>query len=320
MSTRTRPTDTTAGWFATAIATLPDHRDFEVAGRRIHVRTWGDPTRPPLVLVHGGGAHSGWWDHIAPHLADTHYVIAPDLSGHGDSDARESYDVSAWAGEVITVALALGDARQLEVIGHSLGGWVAAAAARLFADLVDSVLIVDSPPWNEIPEDERIQNRDHVRYSSRADIVKRFAPFPPQRGMLDYVAAHIADQSVKEVDGQWIWKFDPTAFGDHLRDPMPATYFDRLKPMSARLSDRMGYVRCERGVVTADMAARLRADLGMRGPYVELLEAGHHPMLDQPLPLIAVFRAVLDNWTDPQRTSQKYTTQVNATRIGDPHA
>ena len=63
-------------WFRTAVATFPAHRDIEVEGARVHYRAWGDPALPGLVLVHGGAAHSGWWDHIGPQLS-SHRVVAP---------------------------------------------------------------------------------------------------------------------------------------------------------------------------------------------------------------------------------------------------
>ena len=53
-------------------------------------------------------AHSGWWDHIAPFLSRTHRVIAPDLSGHGDSDCRDAYDLDIWAQELLAVPAAAG--------------------------------------------------------------------------------------------------------------------------------------------------------------------------------------------------------------------
>jgi hypothetical protein len=40
-------------WFTAALAQTPEHFDVEVQGCRIHWRAWGNPDRPPLVLVHG---------------------------------------------------------------------------------------------------------------------------------------------------------------------------------------------------------------------------------------------------------------------------
>jgi hypothetical protein len=56
----------------------------------------------------------------------------------------------------------------------------------------------------------------------------------------------------------------------------------------------VGYLRCENASVSADMAAVTRSILSLRDPIVELAEAGHHPMLDQPLPLVATLRALLE--------------------------
>jgi alpha-beta hydrolase superfamily lysophospholipase len=57
------------GWFRRALAQPPEHWDVDVEGTRIHYRAWGDSGAPGLVLVHGGAAHSGWWDHVAPLLS-----------------------------------------------------------------------------------------------------------------------------------------------------------------------------------------------------------------------------------------------------------
>ena len=81
--------ETAPSWFSEAIANVPQMRSIEVDGLRIAYRVWGDESLPGLILVHGGAAHSGWWDHIAP-LLTSHRVVAPDLSGHGDSGASHA--------------------------------------------------------------------------------------------------------------------------------------------------------------------------------------------------------------------------------------
>src|SRR3989475_12622883 len=52
---------------------------------RLHYVDWGNPARPPLLLVHGGRDHCRNWDWTAAALRDERHVIAPDLRGHGDS-------------------------------------------------------------------------------------------------------------------------------------------------------------------------------------------------------------------------------------------
>ena len=93
-------------WFVDALAAPVETGRVTVAGASIAYRAWGEEDRPGIVLVHGGMAHSRWWDHVAPQLAAGCRVVALDLSGHGDSDHREGYSLDLWAEEVLAVAVA----------------------------------------------------------------------------------------------------------------------------------------------------------------------------------------------------------------------
>ena len=77
-----------------------NERATTVEGTPIAYREWGDPADRSIVLVHGGAAHSRWWDHIAPLLTGGWRVVALDLSGHGDSGRRDRYSLDAWAREM----------------------------------------------------------------------------------------------------------------------------------------------------------------------------------------------------------------------------
>ncbi|MGD0706351.1 MAG: alpha/beta fold hydrolase, partial [Trebonia sp.] len=87
-------------WFTAALAAPVQARRTTVEGTEIAYRAWGEPADRGIVLVHGGAAHSRWWDHIGPLLADGWRVVALDLSGHGDSGRRDSYTLDVWSREV----------------------------------------------------------------------------------------------------------------------------------------------------------------------------------------------------------------------------
>jgi pimeloyl-ACP methyl ester carboxylesterase len=123
-------------------------------------------------------------------------------------------------------------------------------------------------------------------YPTRAEILARFGTLPPQDVVLPYVKAHIAAQSVRPVEGGWTWKFDPRLFGE--RAP--------LRLLLPRLGCRAAYIRSEHGLVPPAMAATVDELVGSRVPIVELPDAGHHPMLDQPLPLVTALRMLLQQW------------------------
>lgn len=285
MFSRSHLTPAEPSWFTAALAQKPDHLDVDVGGCRVHVRAWGAPNQPPVVFVHGGGAHSGWWDHIAPFFSRTHRVVAPDLSGHGDSGTRARYDLQTWAREVMEVLPAAGASGRPTIVGHSMGGWVAATAATRYGDDINSVVVVDSPLRDRAPEAARLRNPKPSDYGSRDEILSHFTPVPRQELVLPYIGAHIASESIRKVGKRWTWKFDRAIFRGEFLEASPADD-ESMEAMIAKMRCRIGYLSCEAGLVSATMAARLRSIFQLRGPFVELAEAGHHPMLDQPLPLV----------------------------------
>ena len=278
-------------WFRAALEQRPEHREVEVHGASINLRCWGRSDAPGLVLVHGGSAHSGWWDHIAPLLASSHRIVALDLSGHGDSEARSRYPMSGWASEVVAAASAGGISGRPIVIGHSMGGWVAAATGAIHGDDVAGIVIIDSPLFDEPPEDDINWqlNRKPRAYPSKEEICSRFRTEPEQGSVIPYVLRHVASESVRQTADGWVWKFDPEMFrkrrdgGEHVS----------MRGLLDQVRTPTVFVRCEEGLVSPDMAREISAILGVKPTIVELAAAGHHPMMDQPLALVATLRTVL---------------------------
>ena len=98
----------------------------------------------PLLLVHGLGGTRETWNHMLDELAVTHTVIAPDLPGHGESDAPAGdYSLGALAAALrdVLVLLGLGSAT---IVGHSLGGGVALQFAYQFPERTDRLVLLSS--------------------------------------------------------------------------------------------------------------------------------------------------------------------------------
>jgi pimeloyl-ACP methyl ester carboxylesterase len=278
-------------WFEEAIGRAPEHRDVDVEGARIHYRVWGSPDRPGLVLVHGGAAHSGWWDHIAPQL-HSHRVVAIDLSGHGDSGRREAYDMRMWSREVVAVAAheKLGTP---VVLGHSMGGWVALTTGVDDPGAVSAVAVIDSPLDRQPPEEDRMRDRrrPHRTYATAEEALAHFRTLPPQDVLLPYVQEHVARGSLRKKGSGWTWKFDPQLWGQR---PLLAELLPQLQCPAALF-------RCEKGLVDRRMAAEMSGLVAGGLPVVDLPDAGHHPMLDQPLALVTGIRTLLAFWPDGGR-------------------
>ncbi|NWG15983.1 MAG: alpha/beta hydrolase [Chloroflexi bacterium] len=96
-----------------------------VDGYRLAYVTAGDPSAPPVVMVHGWLSHARIWRQTLDALRDSHYCVALDLLGHGFSDKPPDgdYSIPAQAARVLRLADALG-LDTFAYMGHSMGGMI----------------------------------------------------------------------------------------------------------------------------------------------------------------------------------------------------
>lgn len=105
----------------------PNSIERRTNGVRLRVLHWpGDAERLPFLLLHGLASNARFWEPVAGRLAAAgHPAYAPDLRGHGQSDAPAArYDFGTVTQDVAGLVSAL-DLRRFIVAGHSWGGHVA---------------------------------------------------------------------------------------------------------------------------------------------------------------------------------------------------
>ncbi len=99
---------------------------------------------PALVLIHGIGCDHRTWLPVLRPLSRHFTVIAPDLLGHGQSDApRADYSVGGYANGVRDL-LALNGISSATIVGHSLGGGIAMQFAYQFPRSTQRLVLVGS--------------------------------------------------------------------------------------------------------------------------------------------------------------------------------
>jgi pimeloyl-ACP methyl ester carboxylesterase len=98
----------------------------------------------PVVLLHSGGEFAGLWTRVIPSLLATNQVVVPDLPGHGASlppDAPLTVDtVLGWLDELIDQTCPSPPA----LVGHGLGGAIAARFAVNSGDRIGRLVLVDA--------------------------------------------------------------------------------------------------------------------------------------------------------------------------------
>jgi pimeloyl-ACP methyl ester carboxylesterase len=288
------PESSGPSWFRSALNAAVEVDVLELEGCRIVFRRWGDRSKPGLVLVHGGGAHSRWWDHVGPLLTGDYCVAALDLSGHGDSGRRPRYGFEVWGQEVLAVASAVSHSGEPPVlVGHSMGGSVSVCAAARAGAHVGGLIMVDSSLGAHLrrPGVGVISARTTAPrvYSSREEALSRFRLRPAQPEALPYVLDHIARTSVARTAEGWTWKVDPRS---REREDVPD--LETLLKVECRLS----FLRGEFGRVSPDAGALLNSARRRRTAVIEIPRAHHHVMVDEPLSLVTGLRSVLSEWAE----------------------
>jgi pimeloyl-ACP methyl ester carboxylesterase len=115
-------------------------RRLQLAGISTAVLEGGDG--PPIVLLHGPGEFAAKWMRVIPDLVMTHRVVVPDLPGHGSSEVvdgeLDADRVFAWLDELIGQTCTSPPA----LVGHLLGGAIAARFASDRADRLTRLVLV----------------------------------------------------------------------------------------------------------------------------------------------------------------------------------
>ena len=266
-------------------------------GARIHFDAWQGPSgAPALLFVHGNGAHSHWWDFIAPAFLDRWNVLAMDLSGAGDSDHREQYSATTFANEIIGVARHAGYPGTV-LVGHSFGGGMTRIAGYLYGDEMAGVVLVDSGiSANRGRRMPPSRPREGIRYyDSLAEAKRRFRLRPPQPCENTYILDYIAEHSVEQTERGWRYKLDQSLFArmaaDRNLDFPDAASLVRAIPCP------VGFIYGEQSrFFDPESLAVVRSVIA---PELLFCIAGahHHLFLDQPLAFIDTLGQLLERLT-----------------------
>ena len=121
----------------------PHDAVFEIAGIRLWVRDQGDPSAPPIVMLHGFGASLQTWDRWCEALVSAHRILCFDLPGFGLTGPDPTGSYSDERSLLILAALLqhIGLER-VDLVGHSLGGRYAWEFAAKFPHSVRRLVLV----------------------------------------------------------------------------------------------------------------------------------------------------------------------------------
>jgi pimeloyl-ACP methyl ester carboxylesterase len=109
----------------------------------------------PMIMIHGWLCWGAYWKKVIPLVKDQYHVYAPDLLGHGISDKplgkEVSYGTEAQAERIIAFMNTLG-IKKAYIVGHSMGGEIAAKVAFLAPDRVKGLVLICAAGMEKTPK------------------------------------------------------------------------------------------------------------------------------------------------------------------------
>ena len=234
----------------------------------------------PLVLLHGFPLDHHLWDEVAPLLGDTFDVITPDLRGFGNSTMIDPpHSMDDYASDIASLLNRL-NIHKAAIVGHSMGGYVALAFARLYPGRVSGLGLISSQVLADAPE------RKEGRYKSATDVAA------------NGIGSVVEAMTPKFTADEKLQAYARTA----MERQQPAAYIGALRTMAERpdsthlLSSFHFPVVIVHGdadsLIPIDRAREMKAAL----PQAYLLEipgAGHMPMMEAPVKTAEALRLLV---------------------------
>ena len=146
-------------------------RSYTFRGQKVRYAVLGEG--PAVVLVHGTPFSSYVWHRIAPRLAERRQVFVFDLLGYGQSEKRETQNVSLGVqNEVLTELLTHWRLDRPDIVAHDFGGTTALRSHLINHRAFRSLALIDPvvlSPWG-IGFDRHVRQHETAFLEMPADI------------------------------------------------------------------------------------------------------------------------------------------------------
>jgi len=112
-----------------------------------------------VVLIHGFLENSTMWNAIVPELSKKNRIITIDLLGHGNSDCLGYVHAMELFAETIAAVLKHLKIRKYILVGHSLGGYVSLALAKINPSKIKGLCLMNSTSNEDDVERKKLRLR-----------------------------------------------------------------------------------------------------------------------------------------------------------------
>ncbi|HRV69299.1 MAG TPA: alpha/beta hydrolase [Marmoricola sp.] len=263
----------------------------------LHALSWGEPTDPLALCLHGFPDSAYTWRQLGPRLAEAgYYVVAPFTRGYAPSTpaADHDYSVEALARDALAIREQIGEPGEAVLIGHDWGGITAQALSadksRTFARVVSLAI----PPLSALSAQTQDRHRELLWPLLGQTRLSWYIAF----NQLPLLPERFAHPLVRHLWRKWSPGYDSTpdlphvfaSMSDHEHRRAIFNYYRALRkvrPDAAWLQDPLVPTLYLHGAQDGCFSSKLSRAAGS----TEIPAAGHFLHLEQPE---VVAEAVLD--------------------------
>lgn len=131
-------------------------KNLSIDGKNVHYTVWRQDAvaqSKPVLLLHGFTEAVFVWNDLAQYLSKRGYhVLCLDMAGHGKTDSFGSVHSMELQAGIAKQVLEAENIEKAAVIGHSMGGYVAAAFGCLYPQMVLGIGFFHSHPGADTPQ------------------------------------------------------------------------------------------------------------------------------------------------------------------------
>ncbi|NQY27071.1 MAG: alpha/beta fold hydrolase [Piscirickettsiaceae bacterium] len=161
---------------------------------KLHHKIIGSPSEQPLVILHGLFGSLDNWRVLAKQFSQSVQVITVDLRNHGRSPHSNEQNYQLMADDLAELLDDLG-LKEIDLIGHSVGGKVAMAFSDYYVERLRKLLVVDVAPREYADEHsdifEMLLALDLANVTARSELDTQLAEFLPNKAIRQFLLMNI---------------------------------------------------------------------------------------------------------------------------------
>jgi pimeloyl-ACP methyl ester carboxylesterase len=262
-------------WMAAAAQAQFQEKQVKVFGVKINYIEAGDASRPKVILLHGLGGNGGNWQPVIQALAGKYHVFAPDQVGFGKSEKPIiKYRVATFV-DFLDKFMAELKIEKAAVVGHSMGGWIAALAAVKYPSRISRLVLTDSAgimPKEPVNAEEIYK----LNYSTRDEVRELFKKllYNPQPFLSDTAVDAAMERMMTAGDSYTIQSLIESV----------------LRDKEDFLNGKLPGIKCPTLIIWGEADGLTKPsdgeelNKGIKGSELVIIKkAGHSPQLEQPI-------------------------------------